>query len=221
MICTRQQATLFFPFRDLLSARGFIKAIDLAKDLKRIRGVFKSFYKKVRCLKQLRLLLVFIFTNILLLSFPRFSFSEPSIAMLWKARALEANSKLDIIRSKIENLRSKKLNAREEWETKCEAMMETAYAAHINLEKMVHQKGSDAEVFHLILNEGKESGVFDLIYQYRPDGSYSMTFINSIPKGWYVGFLKPDSISLYTEQCLFDFHIYKPFEGRLILVRID
>lgn len=103
---------------------------------------------------------------------------------LWKSRALEATEKLQTLRRKLETLRDR-WNTGEANETKCEAMLETAFTMHLTHESIVHKVlKSGKHAFKIILNGG-EQGLFDLSYIYDPK-TWTLTSVEvlSLPRAW-------------------------------------
>jgi hypothetical protein len=106
---------------------------------------------------------------------PSEGFAAPSVAMLWKARALEA---IDA---------SKRVASSEPGSTgRYKLMIEMAFMLHAagaKQEQVVHQKDKNGEYFHIMLN-GDADGMFDLVYVYSPSGVLTATRVDALPRHW-------------------------------------
>ena len=155
---------------------------------------------------------------LILMMFPNYVLADPTIALLWKARALEARDKTDVLSAKLKKV---PWESKEAGKLKCETLIEFAYMSHIALEDVVHKKEPDgAEVFHFILNGGQEEGLFDLVYVYESNGALHSTRIDLLPKNWHITFLPgiagTFALRLADNRCLFFFNLNNPFEVRLL-----
>jgi hypothetical protein len=141
--------------------------------------------------------------------------AEPSVAMLWKARALEAGNKLKGLQGQLERIPSAQWTSKSAAFVKCQVMLESAYASHIALEDIVHKTDQDMEFFHLMLGAGKDNGLFDLVYVYLRDQLVA-TRIDLLPKGWRLLYIGGQSVQLLLpEGCIFHFHLREPFAAQV------
>lgn len=115
--------------------------------------------------------------------------SEPATGQvtashLWKARALEAADNLRGLQKKLDTLRSR-WDSEEANETKCEAMLESAYALHITQESTVHKVTPGGHHAFKIILSGGDKGMFDLTYLYDP-GTWRLSSgkILALPRDW-------------------------------------
>ena len=149
---------------------------------------------------------------VLLISSPMVSWSQLSIASLWKARAFEAKDNLDSLQAKMTKYSSE---SKEATFLRCQMMIEFAFVGHIALEEITHKKEADAEVFHLILNGGENEGLFDLAFVYTREGKHQLTRVDILPKDWHLTLLpqRPGMLGLRSSggDCLFVFDVSNPF----------
>lgn len=110
--------------------------------------------------------------------------AQVSAPQLWKARALEAAEKLETLRSKVLSLQDR-WHSQEANETKCEAMLESAFLLHLTHESSAHKVLENGKHgFKIILNGG-DQGLFDLTYFYDPK-TWSLTSarVLLLPQAW-------------------------------------
>jgi hypothetical protein len=111
--------------------------------------------------------------------------SGVSMTTLWKARALDALERL-------EKLPPSQPYSPERYR----ANLEEAFSHHANASLPVHKTFDDMEAFHLILNGGGDTGLFDLVYIYKLDGTLIGTRVESLPKGWTIVMLRDTATQL-------------------------
>lgn len=146
---------------------------------------------------------------------PNLALSQPSISNLWKARALDAADKVEVLNAKLDKMQ---WESKEAQRVRCEVMVEFAYGMHVAQEDIVHKFDESNEYFHFILNGGPEAGLFDLIYIYSPAGKLLATRIDMLPKKWQLIFLIPGKVQLLMPNngCLFYFDLNDPFAGEVL-----
>ena len=83
--------------------------------------------------------------------------AQPSAAVLWKARALEAANALAVLQGKIGEDCSQPMEFKDAMQVRCEVMLESAYAAHITMEDVAHKTDGDTDFFRLVLSGGERA----------------------------------------------------------------
>jgi len=132
------------------------------------------------------------------------SMGAPSIASLWKARALDALDRLQVLQKERDayEKRGTAVNSPEFRRLTFQAMIELAYAAHLDLKvaPFVHDtKGKDRANFHLLLKPAGGTMGLDLIYTYV-DGKLFGAGILQLPENWKVVFPKGKNQILITDE---------------------
>ena len=89
------------------------------------------------------------------------STAQVSAPQLWKARALEAAGKLRSLDAKLATLQDR-WDSDEANETKCEAILESAFALHIAQESLVHIISKSGEHAFRIILDHNDNERFDL-----------------------------------------------------------
>ena len=102
---------------------------------------------------------------------------------LWKARARQAGDNLKILSTRIDALEGERAVTTAD-ELKCQALLEAAFARHLDEEAAVHTVlAGGLEVFKIVLNGG--DGSFDLSYFYDATGSTVIAVqVLSVPRSW-------------------------------------
>src|SRR5205809_7445223 len=100
-------------------------------------------------------------------------------------------------------------------------IVQFAYCSSLSVEDMGHKKDKAGEFFHLILNGGKEAGLFDLVYFYNWKGGLMLTRVDLLPANWHVLFLPltPNKLQVLMPEkdgCLFQFDLYDPFTAEVL-----
>ncbi|QDE91905.1 hypothetical protein BHS06_24580 [Myxococcus xanthus] len=67
---------------------------------------------------------------------------------------------------------------------------------HANGETPVHSADSNGDAFHILMNGGGDTGIFDLVYLFKFDGTPIGTRIDSLPQGWHILFMKEKEAAL-------------------------
>lgn len=157
-----------------------------------------------------------------ILAIPYNAISEPSIASLWKARAVDAGSRLESLSAKLELMSGKaqlKDRSPQEKQVMAEVALESAYASHIALEKVVHKVDDKNEYFHLMLSAG-DAGLLDFAYVYpKSTNRLLLTSIDSIPKEWSLIFMPPSyqKVQVFSPDGIaFQFDLSDPFAATVI-----
>ena len=141
--------------------------------------------------------------------------AQPSAALMWKARALEAGNTLKVLQGKLAKIPHDQWNSKEAMRVKCEVMLESAYASHIALEDIAHKTEGDLDFFRLILSGGEERGLFDLVYIYGR-GMLLTTRIDLLPRGWKLFLLRSNAVELLLpEGCVFHFDLNDPYSAKV------
>jgi hypothetical protein len=109
----------------------------------------------------------------------------PSMTTLWKARGLEALERL-------ETAPATKPNSPERYRD----LLEGAFMLHASGKTLVHSADENGEAFHIILNGGGDTGLFDLVYLFNFDGTPLGTRVASLPKGWTILFMREKEAAL-------------------------
>lgn len=108
--------------------------------------------------------------------------AEPTIAMQWKARGLEAISKIDSLKKRLD---SAKAGSREARILASQIQLEWVFVVHVDpkLEAKAHSISGARETFHFIMNGG--GTVFDLLFIYEKRKVIG-TRLDNLPPGWQV-----------------------------------
>lgn len=108
-----------------------------------------------------------------------------SMTTLWKARGLEALERL-------ETAPATKPNSPERYRD----LLEGAFMLHASGKTPVHSADARGEAFHIFLNGGGDTGLFDLVYLFNFDGTPIGTRVASLPKGWSILFMREQEAAL-------------------------
>jgi hypothetical protein len=108
-----------------------------------------------------------------------------SMTMLWKARGLEALERLETSIATTPNSPERYRN-----------LLEGAFALHATGKTPAHHSDDRGDAFHLFLNGGGDTGLFELVYIFSLDGSPIGTRVDSIPKGWSILFMSENDAAL-------------------------
>jgi len=140
-----------------------------------------------------------------------------SISTIWKARAIEAGKKLELLQAKLKKIPEGQWDSKEAKFARCEAMLESAYALHVAMEDVVHKVDGKVEVFHIVLSGGDE-GAFDIAYLYSSPGTDLVaTRIDKLTRGWQLFFLTPGSVQVNVpNSCVFNFELNRPFTASVL-----
>jgi len=144
--------------------------------------------------------------------------SAQSISTLWKARGLDAGRELERIQEKLKSISEKDWNSESASRTKCEAMLESAFALHVIEEKVVRKSEGSNDFYHLILSGG-ESGAFDIAYVYEKQSREPLASrIDRLPKDWHLLFLLPGKVQVIVPKgCVFQFDLKDPFSPQVLI----
>ena len=152
----------------------------------------------------------------LLCGIPSLGIAQTS-STTWKARAFKAGEKLKLLESKLKGIPESQWDSKEAKFTKCEVMLESAYALHVTMEDVVHKVDNNVEAFHIVLSGG-DAGAFDIAYLLSmPSQEPIATRIDRLPKGWQLFFLAPGFVQVNVPNaCVFNFELNRPFTASVL-----
>ncbi len=163
-------------------------------------------------------------TFLILFLAPGSLFAEPRIALLWKARALQAAETIQKLTAQVEAMPlEQRKNSTMQKKFVCKMLLEFAYATHAmkDLEHTVHKIDKGKHAFHLAINAGKGE-VFDFVYVYDQMDQLIGARLDLLPKGWSAIFMLTSTqavnVRAFDEGCLFSFDLDDPFDSKAFVL---
>ena len=150
--------------------------------------------------------------------------AETRVALLWKARALQAAETIQKLRVQVEAMPlEQRKNSTMQKKFVCKMLLEFAYATHAmkDLEHTVHKIDKGKHAFHLAINAGKGE-VFDFVYVYDQMDQLIGARLDLLPKGWSAIFMLTSmqavNVRAFDEGCLFSFDLDDPFDSKAFVL---
>lgn len=167
-------------------------------------------------MKKLLLLIIVITTYVL---FPFESFADTALDTSWKARALVATENKELLSSQLQKYKEKE-DSPEATFIKCQMMLESGYALFLTDPDIVHKKDENGwDFFHFTIN-GKDKGLFDLIFVYDSNAELVGGRVDLLPKDSHVMIMYPkypNNIAFQLEEkCTVLFDLNNPLNAKII-----